>query len=101
MSRNNTPRRGAKTEEPRAAPRAIDARPATPAVQPHVDHTGTGAPPAAHPVLPQPTYWPAVLAFGITLVAWGFVTSVFISLAGLLVIFLAIGGWIGDLLHEH
>lgn len=66
-----------------------------------IDNTGTGAPPPAHPALPRPTYWPAALAFGITLFAWGFVTTFYITLAGLLVIFLALGGWIGDLLHEH
>lgn len=89
------------TPDPREAPRALDMRPPTPAVQPRVDHTGSASPPAAHPALPRPTYWPAALAFGITLLAWGFVTTVYISIVGILMIFLAIGGWIGELLHEH
>lgn len=91
----------ARTTNPREAPRALDARPATPAIQPRVDRTGEGSPPAAHPSLPRPTYWPAALAFGITLIAWGFVTTFYISLAGVIMLFLAIGGWIGELLHEH
>lgn len=101
MSRNKRADQTAPASEPRDAPRALDARPPRPAVQPYVDHTGTGSPPPSHPLLPRPTYWPAVLAFGITLLAFGFVTTFYISLVGVLVIFLAIGGWIGELLHEH
>jgi hypothetical protein len=91
----------ASTGDPHKAPRAVDDRPATPPVQSQVDHTGRVSPPSAHPHLPEPTYWPATLAFGITLLAWGIVTTYAISLVGLLVICVAIGGWIGDLLHEH
>jgi hypothetical protein len=70
-------------------------------VQPRIDHTGSGSPPPAHPLLPRPSYWPAVLAFGITLLGWGMLTTLYISLVGILIILLAIGGWIGELLHEH
>jgi hypothetical protein len=101
MSRNEPPSPERPSDDPRQAPRALDTRPPTPAVQPRVDHTEAASPPAAHPALPRPTYWPAALAFGITMLAWGFVTTFAISLVGLLVIFLAIGGWIGELLHEH
>jgi|GEM_PF-3874578 len=72
-----------------------------PPVQPRVDHTDAASPAAAHPVLPRPTYWPAALAFGITLFAWGFITSLLISIIGVMMIFVSIGGWIGELLHEH
>lgn len=92
--------RSDSTEDPRQGQRALDIRPATPPVQPQVDPPEAAVPPA-HPILPRPTYWPAALAFGITLLAWGFVTTFYISIAGLLIIFLAIGGWIGELLHEH
>ncbi|MDP9313846.1 MAG: hypothetical protein M3R24_23700 [Chloroflexota bacterium] len=51
--------------------------------------------------LPRPTYWPAVLALGITFLAWGVVTSLLIVVVGILLLVLAVGGWIGDLLHEH
>lgn len=101
MSRNQPSADDPGGSDPRMAARALDIRPPTPAVQPRVDQTASGSPPAAHPSLPRPTYWPAALAFGITLLAWGFVTTFTISLVGLLVIFLALGGWIGELLHEH
>ena len=51
--------------------------------------------------LPNPTYWPAVLALAITFIAWGILTSLWITLVGFILFALAIGGWIGDLLHEH
>lgn len=101
MSTNDASAHNSPTDDPRQAARALDMRPDTPATQPRVDHTGTGSPPAAHPALPRPTTWPAVMAFGITMLAWGFVTTFYISLVGVLVILLAVGGWIGELLHEH
>jgi hypothetical protein len=54
-----------------------------------------------HLELPEPTYWPAVLAFGITLFAWGLMTSLIIVGIGLLVFAVALAGWIGDLRHGH
>lgn len=54
-----------------------------------------------HEGLPEPTYWPAVLAFGITLIFWGILTSWIISGVGLIVFAVALTGWIGDLLHGH
>lgn len=54
-----------------------------------------------HEGLPEPTYWPAVLAFGITLIFWGILTSWIISGVGLIVFAVAIAGWIGDLSHDH
>ncbi len=70
------------------------------APDPHPDG-GAATPPPAHPHLPSPTYWPAFLAFGITLLAWSLVTSWVLAVTGILVIFVALGGWIGDLLNEH
>ncbi len=67
---------------------------------PHHD-SGPAMPPPAHPHLPSPTYWPAFLAFGITLLAWSLITSWVLAVVGILVIFTAVGGWIGDLLNEH
>lgn len=49
--------------------------------------------------IPRPTYWPAVLALGVTFVFWGVVTSAIISGIGLLVFALGLAGWIGELLH--
>ena len=54
-----------------------------------------------HEALPQPTYWPAVMAFGITLLFWGLVTSYLILVVGLIVLAVALAGWIGDLLHAE
>ncbi len=55
--------------------------------------------PAAH--LPRPTYWPVVLAVGILFLAWGIVTTIGISVIGLALFALALGGWIGELHHGH
>jgi hypothetical protein len=54
-----------------------------------------------HLELPEPTYWPAVLALGITFIAWSFVTSYIIFVVGLILFALALAGWIGDIHHEH
>jgi hypothetical protein len=54
-----------------------------------------------HIELPKPTYWPAVLALGITFLVWGLVTSVLLSGIGLILFALALAGWIGDLRHGH
>jgi len=51
--------------------------------------------------LAGPTYWPAVMALGITMMLWGVVTAVLISLVGLALFVLALDGWIGELLHEN
>ena len=49
--------------------------------------------------LPQPSFWPMVLAFGVTLLFFGLVTNVGISIAGAIVIAWAIAGWIGEIRH--
>ena len=54
-----------------------------------------------HIALPRPTYWPAVMAFGIVLLAWGLVTTLLISGVGLVLFALALVGWIGALRHGH
>jgi len=45
--------------------------------------------------LPEPTFWPIALAFGITLLFWGFLTSLIISAVGVAVSAVSIAGWIG------
>jgi len=62
------------------------------------DETWNDARPAR---LPRPTWWPAALAFGITLLAWGIVTSWMISAVGLVIFIVALGGWIREIIHEH
>lgn len=51
--------------------------------------------------LPRPTYWPAALAFGLTLLAWGIATTWIIASIGGAVIVAALAGWIGELRHGH
>ncbi|MHB2016910.1 MAG: hypothetical protein ACYCW6_08210 [Candidatus Xenobia bacterium] len=51
-------------------------------------------------VMPTPTYMPAVVALGISLLVWGIITSPIILIAGLGILVLGVAGWIGDLKHE-
>jgi hypothetical protein len=48
-------------------------------------------------VIARPTYWPLVLSVGITLLAWGAVTSYPLSLLGLAMGAVALINWIGDI----
>ncbi len=61
------------------------------------DHPDWEPLPAAH--LPRPTYWPVVLAVGVMFLAWGIVTTIAISIIGVTLLALGIGGWIGELRH--
>jgi hypothetical protein len=54
---------------------------------------------SAH-ALPQPTVWPAALAFGITLLAGSLTTSIFVAIAGLVLIAVALRGWIHELVED-
>lgn len=47
----------------------------------------------------RPTYWPAVLALGITFALLGPVTNMAVSAVGLAMAVVALAGWIGDILH--
>ena len=51
--------------------------------------------------VPHPTYWPAVLALGVTFLAWGLITSYVISAVGLVLFGLALGGWIWEMRHDR
>ncbi|MFZ0454389.1 MAG: hypothetical protein WCE54_10205 [Ignavibacteriaceae bacterium] len=53
--------------------------------------------PAVPQKIPKSTYWPFILAFSVTLVFWGFATTIFISLVGLIILGFAIFGWIMEL----
>ena len=52
-------------------------------------------------VLPEPTWWPAALALGSTLLAWGLITSFIVLLIGFVTFVIALVGWIGDIRHEN
>jgi hypothetical protein len=51
--------------------------------------------------IPEPTYWPFLLAFGIVLIFWGLISAWLISVAGAIIFFASLAGWIGDMIHEH
>jgi hypothetical protein len=54
-----------------------------------------------HPeVLPKPTFWPAALAFAVTFLLWGIVTSPIITVVGGILFGVSLAGWIGDIRHE-
>jgi cytochrome c oxidase subunit 1 len=43
--------------------------------------------------MPSPSFWPIVLAFGLALIASGVIWSIFISIAGVVVLLVSIAGW--------
>ena len=55
---------------------------------------------AKPPKLPRPTYWPFFLAMGLTFLAWGLLVGWMISVTGLVVMMIALAGWITELRHE-
>ena len=52
-------------------------------------------------VIPRPTYWPAMMAFGLTFLFWGFATSLVVLAAGVVVFAVSLAGWIGEMRHEQ
>ncbi len=69
----------------------------------------TSAPPALRPgwsapkpdKLPAPSIWPATLAGAIMLLVWGLVTSLIISGVAILLLALALAGWIQAIRYER
>lgn len=51
--------------------------------------------------VPRPTYWPAVLAFGITFLFWGLISTPIIAAIGLAIGAIGLAGWIAELRHDH
>lgn len=51
--------------------------------------------------LPKPTYWPATLALGNVLIAWGLVTTEVISVVGAVLFSIAAAGWLRDLVEQR
>lgn len=43
--------------------------------------------------IPSPSYWPILMAFGFALIAGGVISTIFVSLVGVVVMLTAIGGW--------
>ncbi|BDD06067.1 hypothetical protein [Aureibacter tunicatorum] len=52
------------------------------------------------PYLPAPTWYPLVVAFGITFIFWGIVTLYVLSLIGLALLAYGVYGWIWDMRIE-
>ncbi len=52
-------------------------------------------------VLAAPSWWPALLSLGASVMVWGLVTSFVVLLIGLITFVVSLTGWIGDLRHEH
>jgi hypothetical protein len=50
--------------------------------------------------IPQPTYWPIVMALGTIMGLAGIVTAWAVSVVGLALLALGLGGWIGEIRHE-
>jgi hypothetical protein len=80
-------------EEPSMGPADADRRPG--------DELPAGWSVPQPETLPEPSYWPFVLAAGIVVSFWGIVTSLVISLVGIVMIAAALTGWVGELRHEH
>jgi hypothetical protein len=51
--------------------------------------------------LPAPAYWPFFLALGLAFLVWGMLTTWIIEVAGLLIVIIALAGWIKILRHER
>ena len=51
--------------------------------------------------LPPPTVWPATLSMGVTLMAFGVVTSWIMSVTGLIFFLFGAAGWVEDLRHDQ
>jgi hypothetical protein len=52
-------------------------------------------------LIPKPTVWPSALALAVALLGWGLLTSTVLVAIGAILSVVALGGWIGDLRHEH
>lgn len=50
--------------------------------------------------LPLPTYWPFFTAVGFTFLLWGMVAGWMLSVVGILIIIVALRGWINNLRDE-
>jgi hypothetical protein len=57
-------------------------------------------PKALPETLPPPTVWPATLSLGVTLMAFGVVTSWLMSATGLILTVFGTVGWIEDLRND-
>ncbi len=50
--------------------------------------------------IPEPTYWPAVMSFGIMLLAWSVLGNYPMAVVAILIIIISVAGWIRELYHD-
>ena len=50
--------------------------------------------------LPKPTFWPLFMAIGTVFLLWGIPTTIYVSVLGLILMVIALIGWINILRHE-
>lgn len=50
--------------------------------------------------IPPPTYWPAVMAFGLTLLAWSALASPVMTVLGLGFLVASVIGWVRELYND-
>jgi hypothetical protein len=51
------------------------------------------------PHLPSPSIWPVTIGLGVTLMAFGVPTSLYLSAVGAIMVGLGLRGWIQELRH--
>ncbi len=51
--------------------------------------------------LPAPTIWPITISFGVTLLAFGVLTSPVMGITGLIMFLCGAGGWFEDLRNDQ
>lgn len=51
--------------------------------------------------LPKFTWFPFLLSIGVTLLFWGIVTTLIITVMGVILLFIGLIGWISNLLEEQ
>lgn len=51
--------------------------------------------------LPRPTYWPVTMALGIVFLLGGIIISFAVSVIGLALFGIGLGGWLRELHHER
>lgn len=54
--------------------------------------------PAVPEEIPRPSIWPIALALGTTFLGWGLISILAISVVGLVLMGLAIAGWVSEFL---
>jgi hypothetical protein len=52
-------------------------------------------------MIPRPTYWPFIMAVSLLFIGWGLIETWIISVAGAIGFFIALAGWIKELLYER